>query len=69
MSFVEYYWQGKGPLWKVYWLYGVLTKRGTCSRHCGGWIRPLGRSARFDSNGGWPDDLYGLDSGQRLALR
>lgn len=24
MSFVEYYWRGKGPLWKIYWLYGVL---------------------------------------------
>jgi hypothetical protein len=20
----SYYWQGRGPLWKVYWLYGVL---------------------------------------------
>ena len=24
MTFVTYYWQGKGPLWRVYWLYGVL---------------------------------------------
>jgi hypothetical protein len=24
MTVVEYYWEGKGPLWKVYWLYGVL---------------------------------------------
>ena len=24
MSFIKYYWQGKGPLWKIYWLYGVL---------------------------------------------
>lgn len=23
-SVVSYYWQGRGPLWKVYWLYGVL---------------------------------------------
>ena len=20
----SYYWRGRGPLWKVYWLYGVL---------------------------------------------
>jgi hypothetical protein len=24
MSVVRYYWRGEGPLWKVYWLYGVL---------------------------------------------
>jgi hypothetical protein len=24
MTVVEYYWEGKGPLWKVYWIYGVL---------------------------------------------
>ena len=23
-SVVSYYWEGRGPLWKVYWLYGVL---------------------------------------------
>lgn len=23
-SFVASYWKGHGPLWKVYWLYGVL---------------------------------------------
>ena len=23
-TFVTYYWRGHGPLWKVYWLYGVL---------------------------------------------
>jgi hypothetical protein len=23
-SVARYYWQGHGPLWKVYWLYGVL---------------------------------------------
>jgi hypothetical protein len=23
-SVVSYYWRGQGPLWKVYWLYGVL---------------------------------------------
>lgn len=23
-SFVTSYWRGHGPLWKVYWLYGVL---------------------------------------------
>jgi hypothetical protein len=23
-SFVASYWRGQGPLWKVYWLYGVL---------------------------------------------
>ena len=23
-SFVASYWRGHGPLWKVYWLYGVL---------------------------------------------
>jgi hypothetical protein len=23
-SIVTYYWRGHGPLWKVYWLYGVL---------------------------------------------
>lgn len=23
-SVASYYWQGRGPLWKVYWLYGVL---------------------------------------------
>ena len=28
MSFVEYYWRGKGPLWKVFWLYGVLVSVG-----------------------------------------
>jgi hypothetical protein len=28
MSFVEYYWRGKGPLWKIYWLYGVLLSVG-----------------------------------------
>ena len=28
MSFVGYYWQGKGPLWKIYWLYGVLLSVG-----------------------------------------
>jgi hypothetical protein len=28
MSFIQYYWQGKGPLWKVYWLYGVLVSVG-----------------------------------------
>ncbi len=68
MSFVEYYWRGKGPLWKIYWLYGVLLS-GAYSRYCGGWITTCGRSARFDSNDRWPSDLYGLDSGQRLALR
>ena len=25
--FATYYWRGHGPLWKVYWLYGVL---GSC---------------------------------------
>ena len=24
MNVVRYYWRGEGPLWKVYWLYGVL---------------------------------------------
>jgi hypothetical protein len=24
MTVAEYYWEGKGPLWKVYWIYGVL---------------------------------------------
>lgn len=24
MSFVAHYWRGEGPLWKIYWLYGVL---------------------------------------------
>lgn len=24
MSFVGRYWRGEGPLWKIYWLYGVL---------------------------------------------
>ena len=24
MTVVEYYWEGKGPLWKFYWFYGVL---------------------------------------------
>jgi hypothetical protein len=24
MSVVRYYWRGEGPLWKAYWLYGVL---------------------------------------------
>lgn len=28
MSFVEHYWRGEGPLWKVYWLYGVLLSTG-----------------------------------------
>ncbi len=28
MTFVEYYWRGEGPLWKVYWLYGVLLSTG-----------------------------------------
>ena len=23
-SVARYYWRGNGPLWKVYWLYGVL---------------------------------------------
>lgn len=23
-SVASYYWRGQGPLWKVYWLYGVL---------------------------------------------
>jgi hypothetical protein len=23
-SFVASYWRGRGPLWKIYWLYGVL---------------------------------------------
>ncbi len=23
-TFVEHYWRGQGPLWKIYWLYGVL---------------------------------------------
>ena len=23
-TFATYYWRGHGPLWKVYWLYGVL---------------------------------------------
>jgi hypothetical protein len=23
-SIASYYWRGHGPLWKVYWLYGVL---------------------------------------------
>lgn len=28
MTFVEYYWRGEGPLWKIYWLYGVLLSLG-----------------------------------------
>ena len=24
MSFVGYYWRGNGPLWKIFWIYGVL---------------------------------------------
>lgn len=27
-TFVEYYWRGEGPLWKIYWLYGVLLSTG-----------------------------------------
>lgn len=23
-AFVSHYWRGQGPLWKIYWLYGVL---------------------------------------------
>lgn len=23
-NFLSYYWHGQGPLWKIYWLYGVF---------------------------------------------
>ena len=29
----EYYWRGKGPLWEIYWLCGVLLS-GAYSRYC-----------------------------------
>jgi hypothetical protein len=28
MTVVAYYWRGDGPLWKIYWLYGVLLSLG-----------------------------------------
>jgi hypothetical protein len=28
MSLVEYYWRGNGPLWKIFWIYGVVVSVG-----------------------------------------
>ena len=28
MAFIQEYWRGKGALWKVFWLYGVLLSTG-----------------------------------------
>lgn len=28
MSFAEHYWRGNEPLWKIFWLYGVLVSVG-----------------------------------------
>ena len=28
MSLFEYYWRGNGPLWKIFWIYGVAVSVG-----------------------------------------
>lgn len=28
MSLVDYYWRGNGPLWKIFWIYGVAVSVG-----------------------------------------